>query len=74
MGDWINFYNTHRAHQALGMKTHAEEFRLAAGLVQTPMDRYEHFRGIINPLQLILCLYASLTLLRSSDRHRLQMA
>lgn len=30
MGDWIRFYNTRRPHQALGMKTPAEAFALAA--------------------------------------------
>lgn len=30
IGDWINFYNTRRPHQALGMKTPAEVFALAA--------------------------------------------
>jgi putative transposase len=30
IGDWIGFYNTQRPHQALGMKTPAEAFALAA--------------------------------------------
>ena len=30
IADWIGFYNNQRAHQALGMKTPAETFRLAA--------------------------------------------
>jgi putative transposase len=30
IGDWIGFYNTRRPHQALGMKTPAEAFALAA--------------------------------------------
>jgi putative transposase len=30
IGDWISFYNTQRPHQALGMKTPAEAFALAA--------------------------------------------
>lgn len=30
IGDWIQFYNTQRPHQALGMKTPAEVYRLAA--------------------------------------------
>jgi putative transposase len=30
IGDWIGFYNTRRPHQALGMKTPAEVFALAA--------------------------------------------
>lgn len=30
VGDWIRFYNTRRPHQALGMKTPAEAFALAA--------------------------------------------
>lgn len=30
IGDWIHFYNNRRPHQALGMKTPAEAFRLAA--------------------------------------------
>ena len=30
IGDWIGFYNNQRPHQALGMKTPAETFRLAA--------------------------------------------
>lgn len=30
IGDWIQFYNLKRPHQALGMKTPAEAFALAA--------------------------------------------
>lgn len=30
IADWIGFYNNQRPHQALGMKTPAETFRLAA--------------------------------------------
>ena len=30
IGDWIGFYNTRRPHQALGMKTPAEAYALAA--------------------------------------------
>jgi putative transposase len=30
IGDWIGFYNKRRPHQALGMKTPAEAFALAA--------------------------------------------
>lgn len=30
IGDWIGFYNTWRSHQALGMKTPADAFALAA--------------------------------------------
>jgi putative transposase len=30
IGDWIQFYNNRRPHQALGMKTPAEAFALAA--------------------------------------------
>jgi len=30
IGDWIRFYNDRRPHQALGMKTPAETFALAA--------------------------------------------
>ncbi|MDX3905611.1 MAG: integrase core domain-containing protein [Pigmentiphaga sp.] len=30
IGDWIRFYNGRRPHQALGMKTPAEAFALAA--------------------------------------------
>lgn len=30
IGDWIGFYNNRRPHQALGMKTPAEAFALAA--------------------------------------------
>ncbi|SEO07809.1 Integrase core domain-containing protein [Gemmobacter aquatilis] len=30
IGDWISFYNNHRPHQALDMKTPAEAFALAA--------------------------------------------
>jgi putative transposase len=30
IGDWIRFYNTQRPHQALGMKTPARAFELAA--------------------------------------------
>lgn len=30
IGDWISFYNHHRPHQALAMRTPAEAFRLAA--------------------------------------------
>jgi len=30
IGDWIGFYNTQRPHQALGMKTPARAFELAA--------------------------------------------
>jgi putative transposase len=30
ISDWIGFYNQRRPHQALGMKTPAEAFKLAA--------------------------------------------
>lgn len=30
ISDWIQFYNTRRPHQALGMKTPAATFELAA--------------------------------------------
>ncbi|MEM8596696.1 MAG: integrase core domain-containing protein, partial [Pseudomonadota bacterium] len=30
IGDWIQFYNHRRPHQALGMSTPAEAFELAA--------------------------------------------
>ena len=30
ISDWIDFYNRRRPHQALGMKTPAEAFALAA--------------------------------------------
>ena len=30
LGDWIYFYNNRRPHQALGMKTPADAYRLAA--------------------------------------------
>ena len=30
IGDWIGFYNHQRPHQALGMKTPAEAYALAA--------------------------------------------
>ncbi len=30
IGDWIRFYNDKRPHQALGMKTPAQAFALAA--------------------------------------------
>ena len=30
IGDWIGFYNTRCSHQALGMKTPAEAYALAA--------------------------------------------
>ncbi|MDH5821921.1 integrase core domain-containing protein [Luteimonas sp. RD2P54] len=30
IGDWIQFYNFRRPHQALGMKTPAEAYALAA--------------------------------------------
>ena len=30
IGNWISFYNNQRPHQALGMKTPAEAFKLAA--------------------------------------------
>jgi putative transposase len=30
IGDWIQFYNTRRPHQALGMKTTAEAYALVA--------------------------------------------
>ncbi|MFZ5723410.1 MAG: integrase core domain-containing protein [Pseudomonadota bacterium] len=30
MGDWIRFYNTRRPHQALGMRTPAKAYELAA--------------------------------------------
>src|SRR3546814_12950553 len=34
IGDWIQFYNHRRPHQALGMKTTAEAYALAALPVQ----------------------------------------
>ncbi|MGA8276996.1 MAG: integrase core domain-containing protein [Rhodanobacteraceae bacterium] len=30
IGDWIQFYNSRRPHQALGMKTPDEAYALAA--------------------------------------------
>ena len=30
IGDWIQFYNHRRPHQALGMKTHTEAYASAA--------------------------------------------
>lgn len=30
IGDWIGFYNNQRPHQALGMRTPAEAYALAA--------------------------------------------
>ncbi len=30
IGEWINFYNLRRPHQALGMRTPAEAYALAA--------------------------------------------
>jgi len=30
INDWISFYNQRRRHQALGMKTPVEAFKLAA--------------------------------------------
>ena len=30
IGDWIQFYNTRRPHQALAMRTPVEAFRLVA--------------------------------------------
>jgi len=30
ISDWISFYNQRRRHQALGMKTPVEAFKLAA--------------------------------------------
>jgi putative transposase len=30
IGDWISFYNNRRPHQALGMKTPAKAYKVAA--------------------------------------------
>ena len=40
IGDWIHFYNHRRPHQALNMKTPAEEFALAAWPVQDLLGQY----------------------------------
>lgn len=40
IGDWIDFYNQRRPHQALGMKTPAEAYALAACPVQFPLGQY----------------------------------
>ncbi len=40
IGDWISFYNNPRPHQALGMKTPAEAYKLAALLGQLPLGHY----------------------------------
>jgi putative transposase len=40
IGDWIGFYNTRRPHQALGMKTPAEAYALAARPEQVPVGHY----------------------------------
>jgi putative transposase len=40
IGDWIGFYNTRRPHQALGMKTPAEAFALAARPEQISVGHY----------------------------------
>lgn len=41
IADWIGFYNTQRPHQALGMKTPAEAFALAACIEQEPLGHYK---------------------------------
>lgn len=40
IGDWIAFYNHRRPHQALGMKTPAEAYALAAQPVQEVLGHY----------------------------------
>lgn len=40
IADWIGFYNNQRPHLALGMKTPAETFRLAAKVEQEPLGHY----------------------------------
>jgi len=40
IGDWIQFYNHRRPHQALGMRTPAEAHALAAWTVQEPLGHY----------------------------------
>ena len=40
IGEWIRFYNTRRPHQALGMKTPAMAYALAALPAQKSVGRY----------------------------------
>jgi putative transposase len=40
-GEWIRFYNNRRPHQALGMKTPAMAYALAARPAQKPVGQYK---------------------------------
>jgi len=40
IGDWVDFYNTRRPHQALGMKTPAMAFALTASVEQKVLGHY----------------------------------
>ena len=42
LSDWIQFYNEQRPHQALGMKTPTEVYRLSLWLVQKVLGHYIH--------------------------------
>ena len=41
IGDWIQFYNHKRPHQAFAMQTQNEAFRLAAKTEQIPPGQYK---------------------------------
>ena len=45
IGDWIGFYNNRRPHQALGMKTPAKAFALAACVEQVLLSHYIFFNA-----------------------------
>jgi len=49
IADWVSFYNNRRPHQALGMKTPAEAFALAASVEQVQLGHY--MNSVHSPVQ-----------------------